>query len=75
MKFYSLKKVVLWISSGLKADPDPESQTNADQCGSGSGQTLPSQKFEFYHGKIISHKTYLCRYKSPLERLDIRFIS
>ncbi len=33
------------------ANLDPGSQTNADSCGSGSCQTMPSQKVGFWHDK------------------------
>jgi hypothetical protein len=48
---------VLWIRTGLRAGPDPGffylnpdtgSQTNRDP-----GQTLPSQKIEFYIKNIV----------------------
>jgi len=51
----------------LNADPhpDPGSQTNADQCGSGSaqysGQTLLSQKVEFCHENILYVGTVICQ--------------
>jgi hypothetical protein len=70
-------KPVLWIRIGfnmdpgpafyLNANPDPDSPTNPDPD---PGQTLPSQKVEFFHEKytllVIGHKKYLHREKSLL---------
>jgi hypothetical protein len=47
---------VLWILTDFNADPDPVSQTNADQCGSGSRSGSWS---EFSAAKVsFLHKKY-----------------
>jgi hypothetical protein len=61
----------------LNADQDPWSQTNANPD---SGLALPTQKAGFRSQKVIFYRqyvkeyTYLRRYKSHFERLEIRFI-
>ncbi len=49
---------MLWIRPGLRADPDPALYLSADpdpgsQTEPDPGQTLPSQKIEFYIKNIV----------------------
>jgi hypothetical protein len=41
---------VLWIRIGFIADPDPTFYLNPDPD---LGQTLKSQKVEFFHGNVL----------------------
>ncbi len=59
-------------------DPDPGNQTNADPCSSWSDfkdNKCWAFTWKIYFIKVIDHKTYLRRYKTLLERLEIRIIS
>jgi hypothetical protein len=71
-----------YLSADPEPDPDPGSQTNADPCGSGSWSDFAVIKSLILTGKIYSMwvfwhviKTYLRKYKSHFERLEVEILA